>query len=163
LDKICAQAIRNLQDQGKAIQKEIDKHNKEKKPLPEDLVSRQTLPPVWERIAKKWEEGVDQLLHHAPALVIIHMNKGIATTPEIDAAIASTQMVLLAETLGLGTCYIGFLIWAIENSGELKKKLGIPPDNKALVSFTVGYPDVEFLRFVARNPAKVNWFGEFEG
>jgi len=90
------------------------------------------------------------------------MKKSVATTPEIDAAIASTQMILLAETLGLGTCYIGFLIWAIENSGELKKKLGIPPENKALVAFTVGYPKIEFLRFVARNPAKVNWVGESE-
>jgi len=141
----------------------IDEYTRTKTPLPEEWASRQTLPPVWERIAGKWDEGVDQLLHHAPALIIIHMKKSIATTPEIDAAIASTQMVLLAETLGLGTCYLGFLIWAIEDSGELKKMLGIPPENKALVAFTLGYPKVEFLRFVARNPAKVSWVGEFEG
>jgi nitroreductase len=154
-------AIRNLQKQGKELQKAIEEYIRKQTPLPEEWASRQTLPPVWERIAGKWEEGVDQLLHHAPALIIIHMKKSIATTPEIDGAIASTQMVLLAETLGLGTCYIGFLIWAIDDSSELKKKLGIPPGNKALVAFTVGYPKVEFLRFVARNPAKVNWIGEF--
>ena len=90
------------------------------------------------------------------------MKKSIATTPEVDGAIASTQMVLLAETLRLGTCYIGFLIWAIGNSKELKKFLEIPEDNKALVAFTVGYPDVEFLRFVACNLARVSWLGEFE-
>jgi nitroreductase len=44
------------------------------------------------------------------------MKKSIATTPEIDAAIASTQMVLLAETLGLGTCYSAF------SSGQLKAR-----------------------------------------
>ena len=163
LDKICTLAIRNLQDQGKELQKGIDEYTRKKKPLPEEWASRQTLPPVWERIAGKWKEGVDQLFHHAPALIVVHMKKGLATTPEIDAAIASTQMVLLAETLGLGTCYIGFLIWAIENSGELKKFLGIPEGHKAVVAFTVGYPDVEFRRFVARNPAKVDWVGEFEG
>ena len=163
LDKICTLAIRELQKQGKEIQEVIDQHNRLKKPLPEELVSRQTLPPVWERMAKKWEEGVDQLFYHAPALIILHMKKGLATTPEIDAAIASTQMVLLAETLELGTCYIGFLIWTIENSKELKKCSGIPEDSKALVAFTVGYPGVEFRRFVARNPAKVGWVGEFEG
>jgi nitroreductase len=91
------------------------------------------------------------------------MKKGLAATPEIDGAIASTHMVLLAETLGLGTCYIGFLIWAIENSQELKKFLGIPEGSKALVAFTAGYPGVEFKRFVARNPARVGWLGEFEG
>ena len=163
LDVVCTLAIQNLQEQGKAIQEVIDQHNRLKKPLPEELISRQNLPAVWERIARKWEEGVDQLLHHAPALIIIHMQKDMATTPEVDAAIASTQMILLAETLGLGTCYIGFLIWAIESSEELKKILGIPPDHKALIAFTVGYPDVQFFRFVARNPAKVHWVGEFEG
>jgi len=161
LDKVCKIAIGNLQAQGEGIRKVIDKLNREKKPLPEELVARQTLPPVWERIAKKWEEGVDQLLHHAPALIIVHMKKGLATTPEIDAAIASTQMVLLAETSGLGTCYIGFLIWAIENSKELKEFLKIPTDHRSLVAFTVGYPDVKFLRMVYRNPAKVSWIGEF--
>jgi len=163
LDKVCTMAIGNLQEQGKELQKAIDEYTRKKKPIPEEMASRQTLPPVWERIAGKWKEGVDQLLHHAPALIIVHMKKGLATTPEIDAAIASTQMVLLAETLGFGTCYIGFLIWAIENSKELKKFLAIPEDSKTLVAFTVGYPKVEFLRFVARNPAKVGWVGEFEG
>ncbi len=161
LDEICSLAIQNLQEQGKAIHEVMEQHDRSKEPLPEEMISRQNLPAVWERIAKKWEEGVDQLLHHAPALVVIHMKKNMATTPEVDGAIASTQMILMAETMGLGTCYIGFLIWAIENSRRLKKRLRIPPDHKALVAFTIGYPDVKFLRFVARNPAKVSWIGEF--
>lgn len=163
LDRVCTLAIQDLQEQGKKLQKIIDEYSRKKKPLPEEISSRQTLPSVWDRIAGKWKKGVDQLLHHAPALIIIHMKKGLATTPEIDAAIASTQMVLLAETLGLGTCYIGFLIWAIENSSDLKKMLGIPAENQAVVAFTIGYPGVEYLRFVGRKPAKVNWVGEFEG
>jgi len=160
LDKVCSLAIQNLQEQGKVIQEVMDRHNRLKKPLPQKMISRQNLPAVWERIAKKWEEGVDQLLHHAPALVIIHMKKSMATTPEIDATIASTQMILMAETLGLGTCYIGFLIWAIENSKKLKKMLGISPDHKALVAFTIGYPGIQFLRLVGRNQAKVSWISE---
>ena len=162
LDQVCALAIQNLQKQGKQVREAIEQYRRSKKPVPEELLSRETLPPVWERIARRWKEGVDQLLHHAPVLIIVHMKKGLATTPEIDAAIASTQMILQAETLGLGTCYIAFLIWAIGNSPKLKKMLGIPVENKAQVAFTVGYPAVEFLRFVARSPAKVNWVGEFD-
>jgi nitroreductase/NAD-dependent dihydropyrimidine dehydrogenase PreA subunit len=162
LDRICTLAIRELQKQGKKIQEVIDQHTRRKKPLPEELVFRQTLPPVWERMAKKWEEGVDQLFYHAPALIIVHMKKTLASTPEIDGTIASTQMVLLAETLGLGTCYNGFLVRAVENSEKVKEISRVPPENKALVAFTVGYPGVEFRRLVARNPAKVGWVGEFE-
>ena len=162
LDKVCTMAIGNLQEQGKELQKAIDEYTRKKKPIPEEMASRQTLPPVWERIAGKWKEGVDQLLHHAPALILIHMKKGLATTPKIDAAIASTQMVLLAETLGLGTCYIGFLVWVVEDSRALKKMLGILSENSALIAFTVSYPGVAYRRVVARNPAKVAWIGEFE-
>jgi nitroreductase len=162
LDRIRTLAIGELRKQGREIQEAIDRHNRLKKPLPEELATRQILPSVWERMAEQWKEGVDQLFYHAPAVILVHMKKNIASTPEIDAAIASTQMVLLAETLGLGTCYNGFLIRAVESSEDLKKISGVPPENRALVAFTVGYPGVEFRRFVARNPAKVTWLGEFE-
>ena len=162
LDRIRTLAIRELRKQGKEIQEAIDRHNRLKKPLPEELATRQILPSVWERMAEQWKEGVDQLFYHAPAVILVHMKKNIASTPEIDAAIASTQMVLLAETLGLGTCYNGFLIRAVESSEGLKKISGVPPENRALVAFTVGYPGIEFRRLVGRNPAKVTWLGEFE-
>jgi nitroreductase/NAD-dependent dihydropyrimidine dehydrogenase PreA subunit len=154
-------AIRNLQEQGKVIKDALERHHRLKEPLPEEMIPRLNHPAVWDRIAAKWKEGIDQLLYHAPALVVIHTKKNLAATPELDAAMAATQMVLVAETLGLGTCYIGFLISAIENSDDLKKRLQIPADHRSLVAFTVGYPDVQFLRLVYRNPAKAVWIGEF--
>ncbi len=163
LDKVVDMAIRTLGEQAKAIQEDLDRYSRLKEPPPEELIARQNFPVTLGRIAAKWKEGIDQLLFHAPALVVIHMKKNVASTPEIDAAIASTQMVLLAETLGLGTCYIGFLVTAIENSEELQEMLKIPSDHRSLVAFIVGYPDVEFLRTVYRNPAKTTWIGEFEG
>ena len=78
----------------------------------------------------------------------------------MDAGLAAMQMVLMAETLGLGTCFIGFLIFALENSKELQDALRIPSDHQAYVAFMGGYPDVEFLKLVARSPAKVAWIDE---
>ena len=161
LDKVVHIAIRTLGEQAKALQEDLERYSRLKEPLPEELAARQNFPVMAGRMVAKWKEGVDYLLFHAPSLVVIHMKKNVASTPEIDAAIASTQMVLLAETLGLGTCYIGFLVTAIENSEELKGVLKIPPDHRSLVAFIVGYPDVEFLRTVYRNPAKTTWIGEF--
>jgi nitroreductase/NAD-dependent dihydropyrimidine dehydrogenase PreA subunit len=161
LDKIVESALQTLGQQAKAIQKTLERHRRSKKPLPPAVIPRQNFPEVWKRIAEKWETGRDPLLHHAPTLVIIYMKENVVPSPEINAAIASMQMVLMAESLGLGTCYIGFLITAIENSAELKKMLKIPPDHRSLVAFTVGYPDVKFLKLVYRNPAKTTWIGEF--
>lgn len=161
LDQICALAIADLCQQGQEIKKIVEKYQSLAQPLPAEILAKQNFPQIWERIAKKWEEGEDQLLHHAPALIIIHMNKNVATTPEIDAAIAATHMILLAETLGLGTCFIAFLIWAVEHSLDLKRLLQIPDHHQALVAFTVGYPAVQYLRVVARNQARVKWLGEY--
>ena len=160
LDRVCTLTIQALSEEAKNIREALDRHRRLKEPLPETYISKQLYPPMWERMGQKWEEGVDQLLYHAPALVVIHIKKGAATTPEIDTGLAGMQMALMAETLGLGTCFIGFLVFALENSHELKEALKIPPDHQAHLAFTVGYPDVEFLRLVGRNPARVTWLGD---
>ncbi len=160
LDQVCALAIQGLQEQGMKIKEAVDQYRKEKKPLPEDLNSEQYFPAVWERIANKWKEGTDQLLHHAPALILIHIKENAATTPELDAGIAATQMVLLAEALGLGTCFIAFLVRTLQDSKELQTLLKIPKDHRVYMAFTVGYPAVKYLRFVGRRSARVEWIGE---
>lgn len=161
LDQVCALAIAHLLQEAQELKRLIGEYENSGQSLPAELSAQQNWPPIWERIAKKWQEGEDQLLHHAPALIIIHVDKNMATTPEADAAIAATQMILLAETLGLGTCLVAFLIRAIEGSQELKRFLKIPEHHQAFIAFTVGYPAVQYLRFVARKPPVVNWLGEF--
>jgi nitroreductase len=161
LDEVCAAATRALREEGRQIQKDVDQFRQAGKPLPEDLASQQYFPAVWERIAKKWEEGTDQLLHRAPALILIHLKESSATTPELDAGIAATHMVLLAEALGLGTCFIAFLVRTLQDSKELRSLLKIPEGNRVYVAFTLGYPAATYLRLVGRRPAKANWIGEF--
>ena len=160
LDQVCALATQALQEEGRKIQKSVDQYRQAKKPLPEDLDSQQFFPAVWERIAKKWKEGADQLLHRAPALILIHIKENSATTPEIDAGIAATHMMLLAEALGLGTCFIAFLVRTLQDSKELRSLLKIPQENRVYVAFTVGYPAVTYLRLTGRRPAKAKWIGE---
>jgi nitroreductase len=159
LDRVVTLTIQALIEEGKKIRESLEIQRRMNQHLPEEYLSRQFYPPVWDRIALKWAEGQDQLFYRAPALIVIHLKKGTASTPDIDSALASMQMVLMAETLGLGTCFNGFLVLAIEKSGELKATLEIPDDHQVPVAFTVGYPDVKFLRLVARNPARVKWLG----
>ena len=159
LDRVITLTIQALNEEGKKIREALESQRRMNQSLPEEYISRQFYPPVWDRIARNWAEGQDQLFYRAPALIVIHLKKGAASTPDIDSALASMQMVLMAETLGLGTCFIGFLVLAIEKSGELRSTLGMPDDHEVPVAFTVGYPDVKFLRLVARNPARVKWLG----
>jgi nitroreductase/NAD-dependent dihydropyrimidine dehydrogenase PreA subunit len=163
LDQACTLATQALEEEGKKIQETVDQYRKVKKPLPPDLDSQQLFPAVWARIANRWKEGADQLLHNAPALILIHIKEHAATTAEIDAGIAATHMTLLAEALGLGTCFIAFLVRTLQSSKELRDLLKIPEGNRVHAALTVGYPAVTYLRLVGRRPAKVKWVGDYSG
>jgi nitroreductase/NAD-dependent dihydropyrimidine dehydrogenase PreA subunit len=160
LNQACTLAIRTLQRLGELVEEAFQRHHQLKEPLPEEFIPILNYPPVWERIAKKWEAGVDLLFYHAPALILIQTKRGVTTTADVDAGLSAMHMVLMAETMGLGTCLNGFLVTALKRSEELRKVLKIPDDHQVHVAFTIGYPDVEFLRVVARNPAKVKWLGD---
>lgn len=56
----------------------------------------------------------------------------------VDAALAAQNAVAAAESLGLGTCYIG----AVRNQPEaIAASLGLPPNVMAVFGLTVGHPD----------------------
>jgi hypothetical protein len=67
------------------------------------------------------------------------------------------QMLLMAKALELGTCLCGFLVFALQESHELREALQIPKDHSVPLSFMVGYPDATFLKLVSRKPARVLW------
>jgi len=160
LDEVCTLSIRQLLSEARVIREAFDRHERFKEPVPEEYFSKKVLPAVWERIGRAWEDGQDQLLYHAPSLILIHVNEGSATTGIIDAGIASMNMLHMAETLGLGTCYIAFLVWAVQGSKALGTFLQLPVCNRLHVAFAVGYPKVKYFRLVARQPAKLTCLGE---
>jgi nitroreductase len=58
----------------------------------------------------------------------------------IDAALAAQNAVIAAESLGLGTVYIG----AIRNNiPAVARLLGLPPQVMPVFGMTIGYPDPE--------------------
>jgi len=160
LDRIAVLTLRALKEEGRKIKEAVERQRRMNEPLPDEYLARQVYPAVWDRMAQKWKEGEDQLFYHAPVLILIHLKKGVTSTPEVDSGLAAMQMVLMAETLGLGTCFLGFLISGLEKSGELREALKIPDDHQVPVAFVAGYPDVKFRRLVARNPARVKWLGD---
>ncbi len=80
----------------------------------------------------------DPVLYNAPLYVVI-------TAPEdykwadIDGTIAAHDMVLAAESLGLGSCYIG-TVKILKDNSEFKELLQIPEGNKFIISMVFGYP-----------------------
>jgi len=120
-----------------------------------DLI-RQSYAQSFKDMADRYEQGTDNLLWNAPALIVTHVSK-VMESPGVDVALLAMQMVLMAEAMGLGTCFIGMIPMAVENSPELKKLMLIPENHRTITAFVAGHPDVTYLRLVSRKTARIRW------
>ena len=65
----------------------------------------------------------------------------------IDVSIAMEHMVLVAEELGLGTCWIGWF-----DEGKVKKLLKVPKNAKVVAMLSLGYPGDRGTHASTRKP-----------
>lgn len=84
----------------------------------------------------------------APLVVVV------SAASEVDAALASSYMELMAESLGLGALYCGYFIVCLRLSAKLRAQLPLPEGHKAVTCLVLGHPDVEYLRTVPRKPLR---------
>ena len=82
------------------------------------------------------------VFYHAPLVIFIACDRFNAYGP-IDCGIAGENMALAAESLGLGTCFLGAPMLLLEHArGEpLARRLGIPPGHKSLLALAIGTAD----------------------
>lgn len=96
--------------------------------------------------------GRDPIFHKAPHVIIFN-------GPELEyvnATITITYGMLAAETLGLGSCWIGWAQGSLNSSTTIKEDiLGIT--DKVSGVFTIGYPDVRYNRCPTRPELQTTW------
>lgn len=98
-----------------------------------------------------------ELFLHAPAVIVVLGDRRGISEPVIDCAIAAHTMVLTAHSLGLGTCYVGF-VKMLELAPSLKAELGIEWPWKVMTSLAIGFPKRRIDRAIARERPPVRWF-----
>ncbi len=101
------------------------------------------------RAVTAWERGEDRICRNAPHLVIVHADPSWPFACE-DCTIAMTHLDLYAQSLGLGTCWAGYLYTAINNSEALAEWLGLPAGHKAYGAMMVGRPIYTYKRLPLR-------------
>jgi len=102
------------------------------------------------------EKGIDFWCWNGE-LLIIHGNKaegGISS----NCALAAAHIMLAAETLGLGTCSLGYLTGFLNQYQIIRDLIKIPSDHTVGYCLTMGYPDVRYKRIPARKALRVQWF-----
>lgn len=80
------------------------------------------------------------IFYNAPTVIVISGEK-IAETPLIDCSAATQNMLLAAESLGIGTCWIGLIAFLFKSkrAAEFIKKLEIPEGYEPYFAITLGY------------------------
>jgi nitroreductase/NAD-dependent dihydropyrimidine dehydrogenase PreA subunit len=105
------------------------------------------------------DAGKDPIFYSAPVVVIIHADPAMTSCPREDAAIAAHHMIQVAQSLGLGTCYIGYFFRRVNRNRAIREILEIPQGHDILMTFTVGYPAIRYRRLVDRLKPHVRWIG----
>jgi len=112
--------------------------------------------PTMEMAMERVQEGKDPLFHGAPALLLVHTPKGDSSS-SFNGAVALYTCCLVAEAMGLGSCFNGFLEAAVNHDKTIKSFVEIPKGRRCTGAMTLGYRDVQYHRLVERRPAQVNW------
>ena len=100
---------------------------------------------------RKYQFETGFFFHGAPTVIFVISND------TVDASLASANMGIMAETLGLGVLYVGFFALASRMSKTIRKKLSITGKEKVVTAIAIGYPDVNYKRTVLRKEANVHW------
>ncbi len=109
-----------------------------------------------ERTQRDRELGKDPVFYRAPVVLIGHSPSGSPFGRD-DAIYATYNIMLAAESYGLGTCQIGDFQLVVEKSGRLLRRIGLPKGRKPQVALVLGYPAHEFRRGLPRRSPTLLW------
>ena len=105
----------------------------------------------YKKLFDSMSEENDGITFNAPCLVFVHGSKKGIFIDE-DTHYIAYNMVLLANEEGLGSCFMGFIRGHL--SKKIKNILGIPKNHIVYSVFTLGYPNINFLRPVPQETIK---------
>ena len=103
-----------------------------------------------ESFVKNRELNDSQICHHAPAVILFHGEVSKTGMAEADANIWATYTSIYANTLGLNTCFNGFIVKAMGKRSKLNPQFKVPANHKVYASLLVGYPKVKYRNETSR-------------
>lgn len=112
--------------------------------------------PLMEQISDGQYSDKDLVAYNAPCAILVHTTKDDMCGAE-DSVFAAANIQYAAETLGLGTCCIGFITGPVNADKSLKKLVGLPEGHKVQTSLIVGYPQFKYSRSAPKAKANVRW------
>ena len=96
------------------------------------------------------------IFRNAPVVIVIH---GLRTNllARGNCWVAARNIEIMAKTMGLGTCLVGFLSIAAHFDKEIGKYLAVPDNHNIYSAIMVGYPKHEYKKTTPRKERQVRW------
>jgi ferredoxin len=120
------------------------------------MLDRFVMPGMRWYIRWRKEGRGDEISRDCPALMLFW---GPADEPMVEAncTLAAFHAVLMAEALGVGTCFNHLIPGACNQSPELRAMLSLADDAEVHAGVTMGYPAIKFRRAIPRRAAEVRY------
>jgi nitroreductase/NAD-dependent dihydropyrimidine dehydrogenase PreA subunit len=93
----------------------------------------------------------------APMAIIMGGDPRAIGGPQLQLAICGQNMSLVANSLGIRSCWVGFYCF-LEQYPDIKKKLGLEPPWTIISGMVLGYPKFNQDGMVPREYRPVTWF-----
>lgn len=113
--------------------------------------------PGFERYRDMMANPETNLCYGASACIVVYATPNGVTTDN-DCTMAAQNIMLAATDLGLGTCWVGFLGFTL-NDPDVKRQFGVPEDYRVVAPIIVGSPLGE-VPPVEKNPPQVLYWQE---
>ncbi|MHA1733966.1 MAG: nitroreductase family protein [Promethearchaeota archaeon] len=103
-----------------------------------------------------WEAGNDVLFFGAPLVLVLHSS---AKNPfgRTNNVLASAAIRYYAQSMGIGSCYVGFAEQFLNRKSKVKQALGVPSKDIVDVVLTLGYSNVTYHRLPVRSGMPVRY------
>ncbi len=106
-------------------------------------------------ILKIVDDGIDYWCWNGE-IIFIHGDITIGGISS-NTALAAAHIMLAAETLGLGTCSLGYLTYYTNQSETIKKWIKLPENHEVGYSLVIGYSKVKYKRIPSRKQIRIQW------
>ena len=94
--------------------------------------------------------GASLICHHAPVVILYHAPVSAYSLAGADANIWATYTSIYAHTLGLGSCFNGFIVMAMKRNKTLRKAFKLPENHQVYAALLLGHPKVKYLHEAGR-------------
>lgn len=122
----------------------------------------------FERRVKQWDDGQDTILRRAPVLLVAYGEKPEPPPPDfvaamdhqtapVDYAIALSYLELAGLSLGLGTCWAGYVYLAANQFPPMHQALGLPEGHQCYGAMMVGYSKFSYRRIPLKKAPAITW------